>query len=106
MSSNSSMVEPLAASLHLVEHGRERRLQLQRLLDLVGADVRVLAVLQEARALVLAHELDEGRRVRLPVLREALEVLEDGVDAQAREEATASSVYLSKSVSKMPWYMK
>ena len=50
-------------SLHLVEHVGERRFQPQRLLDLVGRDVRVLAVLQEAGVLMLADELDEGFRV-------------------------------------------
>ena len=82
---------------------REARLQPKRLLDFVGGHVRVLAVLQEAGALVLADELDERRRVRLPVLREAIELLEDGVDARPEvNSATASSRYLSKSVSKMP----
>ena len=59
----------------------EGRLELERLLDLVGAHIRVLAVFQEARALVLADELDERRSIRLPVLGEALEVLEDRLDA-------------------------
>src|SRR4051794_24135365 len=52
-------------SLHLVEHVRERGLQRQSLLDLLGADKRILAVFQETRALVLANELDESRRIRL-----------------------------------------
>src|SRR3954462_9482379 len=43
MSSNSSMVW-LPASLHLVEHLRERGLELERLLDLIRAHERVLAV--------------------------------------------------------------
>ena len=71
MSSNSSVAKHL---LHLVEHVGEGRLQPQRLLDLIGRDVGVLAVLQEARALVLANELDERLGVVLPVLGEAFEV--------------------------------
>src|SRR5262245_36868941 len=51
-------------SLHLVEHVLEGRLEPERLLDLVGAYIRILAVFQEARALVLPHELDERRSVR------------------------------------------
>jgi hypothetical protein len=65
---------------------RKTRLELEGLLDLVGAHVGILAVLQEAGALVFTDELDERRRVRLPVLREALQVLEDRVDAVLREE--------------------
>ena len=72
-------------SLHLVEHARKRRLELKRLLDLVGANVRVPAIFKEARALMLAHEFDEGRWVRFPIFREALEVPEDGIDAGGAE---------------------
>src|SRR3954454_16383108 len=86
MSSFSSMARPAAASLHLVEHVRKVRLDLERFLDFVGAHVGILAVFQEAWALVLANELDEGRSIRLPVRRKALEVLEDGVDAVLRKE--------------------
>src|SRR4051794_40237853 len=43
-------------SLHLVEHDLEGRFELECLLDLVGADVRILAVFQEARALMRSHE--------------------------------------------------
>src|SRR5215211_2185130 len=46
--------------LHLVEHGRERVLEPQRLLDFVRAHIRVLGVLQKAGALVFPHELDES----------------------------------------------
>src|SRR5215475_11654571 len=82
--SSSMAVDPV--SLHLIEHRREEGLELERLLDLVGCHVRILAVLQEARALMLPGELDEGRRIGLPVGGEALEVLEHGVDAILREE--------------------
>src|SRR5215213_671877 len=62
MSLNSSMVL-VPRSLHLVEHVRECRLQLESLLDLVRGHIRILSVLQEARPLVLPDELDERRRV-------------------------------------------
>ena len=48
-----------AQLLHLVEHVGERSLQAQRLLDLIRRHVWVLAVLQEAGEVVLAHELHE-----------------------------------------------
>src|SRR5688572_1524040 len=72
--------------LHLVEHGRERVLELQRLLDFVRAHIRVLAVLEKARPVVIADELDERGRVRLPVLGKPLQVFEDRIDAVLREE--------------------
>src|SRR5262245_14933459 len=67
-------------SLQLVEHFGQGALDPQRLLDLVGSDVRILAVFDDARALVLADELDEGVGIRLPVHREPFEILENGVD--------------------------
>src|SRR5262245_35568255 len=85
MSLSSSMFG--TALLHLIEHRAEGCLQRQCLLDLVGAHERVFAVLHETRALVLAGELDEGRRVSLPVLRKALEVFEYGIDAERLEQA-------------------
>ncbi len=75
------------ALLHLVEHVGEASLDSQRLLDLVGADERILAVLEEAWALMVADEFDEGRRVRLPVLREAFEIFKDGVHSDVVEQA-------------------
>src|SRR5205809_1776216 len=86
ISSNSSIVRPLA-SLHLVQHVRERRLQFQRLLDFVGAHVGILAVFQEARALMFPDELDERRGVRFPVLGEAIQIFKDGVDAVFRKKS-------------------
>ena len=86
-------------SLHLVEHVRERRLELQRLLDLVGTHIGIFPIFKEALALVLTDELDEFLRLGLPIFREPFEVLAMPV---AEKRATASSVYLSKSVSKMP----
>src|SRR4051794_25882972 len=67
--------------LHLLEHVGERRSELQRLLDLVARDVGILPVFEETVALVRTDELDERGRVRLPVHRKALQVLERGVDA-------------------------
>ena len=64
-------------SLHLVEHIGEGGLQLQSLLDLVGTHKGVFAVFKEARALMLADELNECRKVRFPILGKALEVFED-----------------------------
>src|SRR5262245_32734739 len=91
MSSKSSIWMALSRrleliSLHLVEHRREGRLEGEGLLDLVRADEWVFAVFQEARALMLAHELRKGGRVRLPVLRETLEVLEHGAQPRAAED--------------------
>ena len=91
--------------LHLIEHLGQGVLDPQGLLDFVGGDIRILPVFDKARALVVPDELDERFRVGLPVHRKPFEVLEDRVDARFSEEAIASSVYLSKSVSKIPWYM-
>ena len=90
-------------SLHLVEHVRKRRLELECLLDLVRAHIRVFAVFKETRAMMLADELDERRRVGLPVRWEILRGFQRPYLApKLAKIATASSVYLSKSVSKMP----
>src|SRR5204862_7771405 len=72
--------------LHLVEHRREGVFERQRLLDFAGRDKRVFAVFEEAGTLVLADELDEGRRVRLPICRESFELLEDRVEARCLEQ--------------------
>ena len=53
-------------SLHLVEHVREGGLELQRLLNLVGTHIGIFAVFEEARAVVVADELDESLRPGLP----------------------------------------
>ena len=106
MSSNSSMSLASVDSLHLVEHVGEGRLELERLLDLVGADVRILAVFQEARALVLANELDERRGFVFQSSGNPSRFSKTVLMPYLLKRATASSVYLSKSVSKMPWYMK
>src|ERR1700680_3900103 len=62
MSSRSSMARQRGL-LHL----GELRLHAQRLLDFVGAYEWILAVFEETRTLVVAHELNECRRVGLPV---------------------------------------
>ena len=89
-------------SLHLVEHIREGRLELQGFLDFVRTHEGIFAIFQEARALMVTNELEERRGIRLPILGKALEIFENGIDTVAAKMATASSVYLSKSVSKMP----
>src|SRR5262245_44750273 len=94
MSSSSSMTSSpgcvaagrAAASLHLVEHRGERLLELERLFDLFGRDVRVLAVLEEARTLVLVEEFGDRRDVGLPILGPALEVREHRIDTAQVEE--------------------
>src|SRR3954449_4232520 len=92
MSSSSSMrfscrTRPARSLLlHLVEQGGHGAFHLQCLFDLISCDIRVFAILQEARALVFADELDEGWRIRFPVDREPFEVLEHGVDSGLREE--------------------
>src|SRR6266446_3292486 len=86
MSSFSSIARPAVDSLHLVEHVREGRLELERFLDFVGTHVGILTVFQEAWTLMLANELDERKSIRLPVRRKALEVFEDGINAVLREE--------------------
>src|SRR6478609_7248442 len=83
ISSRSSIAWPL---LHLIEHGRERGLQFERLLDLVGANKRILAVFEEARTLMLAHKCHEGCRIGLPVLWESFEILEDCRNARGGEQ--------------------
>src|SRR6202022_321103 len=58
----------------------------QCLLDLVGGDVGVLAILQETGALVLTNEFHEGVRILFPVLRESLEVGEHRGDPRRAEQ--------------------
>src|SRR6185503_16690914 len=45
----------------------------------------VFAILEEARALMLADELDKCRGVRLPILRKALQILENGAETGCRK---------------------
>src|SRR4051812_27880687 len=77
---------PSCPLLHLLEHLGERTLDLERLLDLVAGDIGVLAVLEEARALMVTDVLHETGSVGFPVRREALEIVEGGVDASPLEE--------------------
>src|SRR6185369_5028198 len=87
ISSNSSMAlgpEPL---LHLVEHVGEGGLDLEGLLDFVGAHIGIFPVFQKAWALVLAYELHKCRSIRLPVLGKPLEVFKDRPKAGLREKA-------------------
>src|SRR5437016_13428361 len=71
--------------LHLVEHVRKRRLELERLLDLVRTHIWVFAVFEETRAMMFADELDERRGIGLPVLGKAFQVFEDCVEARTGE---------------------
>src|SRR6185369_16682690 len=87
ISSNSSITLSPDPLLHLVEHVGEGSLDLEGLLDFVGAHIRIFPVFQETRALVLAYELDECRSIRLPVLGKPLEVFKHRPDAELREEA-------------------
>ena len=92
--------------LHQVEHVAKGGLEFQGFLDFVGGHVRIFPIFQETRALVFTNELDERWNVRFPVFRKSFEVLKVVFTPNFVNRATASSVYLSKSVSKMPWYMK
>src|SRR3954462_4410683 len=74
------------SSLHLIEHIRERRLELEGLLDLIGAYIGILTVFEETRAMVITHKLDEGLCVRLPILGETFQILEDRVQTSCGED--------------------
>src|SRR6476469_5158134 len=86
MSSNSS-IATAGQSLHLVEHVREGRLELQGLLDLVRTHERIFAIFKEARAMMVTDELDECRGVRFPIFRKALQIFENGVETRCRKDA-------------------
>src|SRR5437870_1119078 len=96
MSSKSSMAVPkclpflclpvVKDSLHLVEHVAEGGLELERFLDFLRAHIRILTIFEEAGALMIADELDEGGCIRLPIFREAFEILKDCVQAGAGED--------------------
>src|SRR5688572_21742673 len=64
----------------------KRLLQREGLFDLRGRHVGILAVLEKARALMLAHEVDERRCVRLPVNGKPFELLEDRIDPSRLEQ--------------------
>ena len=84
--------------------------QFERFFDLVAANVRILAVFEETRALMLAeNECYEGGRIEFfneSIRRSPRDFRRLSEMPVAENSVTASSVYLSKSVSKMPWYMK
>src|SRR5947199_9719416 len=65
--------------LHQVKHFGELRFELQCLLNFFCCLVWILTVLQKARTLVFANELDECWYVRLPVLGKTFKVLENCV---------------------------
>jgi hypothetical protein len=72
--------------LHLVEHGRERCLEPQPFLDLIGCHVGVLADFQKARYVMLTNELDESLGTFSPVFGESFKVFEGGRDARLAEQ--------------------
>lgn len=73
-------------SLQLIKHFRKSTLDLQSLLDLIGADEGILAIFQEARALMFADKSDEALRIGLPIHREALKVFKNGPHASGAEK--------------------
>src|SRR5207247_9515553 len=79
-------LRPPRGWLEARQHQRERLCESERLFDFPGRHVRILPVLEGARALMFADELDEGRRVRFPIRRESFELLEDRVDARGFEQ--------------------
>src|SRR5690242_16056946 len=62
--------------LELVECRGERRFQLQRLLDLIRAYIRILAIFQKTWHLMFSEIPDDSRKIFSPVLREAFKVYE------------------------------
>src|SRR5262245_46452695 len=72
---------PRLLLLQLVEHLRQGVFDSQRLLNFIGGDIRILPVLDEARALVVADELDERFRVCFPIRGKPFEVFEDRIDS-------------------------
>src|SRR3982751_1195065 len=97
MSSSSSMIlqenSPssevrIASNLALKGRAnvRKGRLKLQGLLDLVRAKERILALFDEAGALVVLKKPDEGRCVRPPVRGETFKILEDRGPARRGED--------------------
>src|SRR5262245_2021649 len=76
---------PSSGSLHLVEHRGQRAFDPQSLLHFIRRHVRVFSVLQKARPLMIAEELDHGIEVGFPVFRPAFQVHEHGRDAGLEE---------------------
>src|SRR5688572_21989318 len=84
----ATLASPIGSPLlQLIQYFRHGALNPQRLLDFISGEVRILAVLQEARLLVLANKPDKCFRVRLPIFRKAFEILEHGVEASPAEES-------------------
>ena len=76
-----------AASLHLVKHFEKAAFTLSAFLISSALTIRILAVFEEARALMFAHEFDECRSVRLPIHRESFEIFEDVFNAGMPERS-------------------
>src|SRR3954449_5746830 len=71
--------------LHLIEHVPYRLLHFQRLLDLICCDVRVLAILHEAWAMVVTKKLCERWNVGLPILWKAFKIFKRGAHSGTRK---------------------
>ena len=102
MSSNSSMARPMAIHCIWSSMFENAALSLQGLLDFVATHVGMLAVFEKAWTLVVAEELDEGRRILCQSAGQPSRFSKTVDMPVLPKRATASSVYLSKSVSKMP----
>ena|SRR6476646_8638235 len=72
--------------LHHVEHIAKGCLELKSLLDFSATHIGMLAVFEEARTLVFAEKLDDGRRICRVVRRPPFEGLKGRVDARFPEE--------------------
>src|SRR4051812_45826577 len=75
------------ALLHLIEHVSQSLLHFQRLLDLISCDVRVFAILHEARAMVVANKLYECWNVGLPIFWKAFKIFKSGRHSGFREKS-------------------
>src|SRR5580704_17461571 len=67
-------------SLHLVECVGEGLFELEGFLDFISTDIGIFPVFQEARTMVVPHELDEPFGSRLPVFWKAFEVFKGRAD--------------------------
>ena len=89
-------------SLHLIEHGRHGALDPQSFLDLIGGRIRVFRILQEAGALMFPEKLVHAGTLPCQFSGNPSRFVNTVVMPVEAKSATASSMYLSKSVSKMP----
>src|SRR6188508_1027334 len=64
----------------MIEHGRERGLEFECLLDLVSANVWVLAIFEETRAMVIADKFNVRGWIGLPIFGKSFEVFEHRIN--------------------------